>query len=78
MTEGPVDLIAMREIAGLSRADLASKLGLSPTSGRVTISQMEHRGDWLLSRISAYIAALDGTAELVVTLSGIEHRFTVT
>lgn len=75
---GPISLIALREAAGLTRADLAAKLGLAAPSGRVSVAQMESRDDWLLSRLAAYVSALEGSAELIVTVAGEEFRFEVT
>lgn len=73
----PLNLSTVRETVGISRSELAERLGLSPASGRVTVAQMEQREDWLLSRIGAYVAALGGTAELVVRVAGEELRFDV-
>lgn len=73
-----IDLIAIRETAGLSRQNVADQLGLSERSGRVTVAQMEARDDWTLSKLGQYIAAVGGVAELVVTVNGEELRFKVT
>ncbi|OMC55393.1 hypothetical protein A5747_13450 [Mycobacterium sp. IS-836] len=72
-----VDLKAIRTTAGLTPTEMAAQLGLSPRSGRITVSLMEGRDDWLLSSLSAYFKACGAVAELVVTVEGDEFRFTV-
>ena len=56
----------IREAAGLSRRELAELMGFSPANGRISVQQLEQRPDWHLSTLARYIAALGGTAEIVV------------
>lgn len=70
-----IDLKAMRAAAGLSRQEVADELGFSERSGAISVAQMEGRDDWLVSRLTAYIEALGGTAELVVNVNGKRLRF---
>lgn len=72
-----IDLKAIREAAGLSRTELAEWLGLSSRTGRITVSQIEGRDDWLLSSLAAYFKACGATAELVVTVAGEEFTFSI-
>ena len=72
-----VNLVAVRNAAGLGRTELAQRLGLSPRSGRVTVSQIENRDDWLLSSLSAYFKACGAVAELNVTVAGEEFTFPI-
>jgi transcriptional regulator with XRE-family HTH domain len=72
-----VDLKAIRDESGISRADIAKQMGMSATSGRITVAQIEGRQDWLLSTISAYVRANGGTAVLYVNVNGQELEFEV-
>lgn len=72
-----VDLVAIRNAAGISRAELAQRLGLSPRSGRITVSQIENRDDWLLSSLAAYFKACGAVAELTVKVAGEEFSFPI-
>lgn len=70
-----IDLKAVRDAAGLSRAELAERMGMSERSGRVTVAQIEKRSDWLVSSVAAFIAAAGGAAELTVKVNGKELKF---
>lgn len=72
-----VDLKAIREESGLSRQELADRLGMSPRSGRVTVAQIEGRNDWLLSSLAAYFKAAGANARLVVTVDGDSFTFPI-
>lgn len=72
-----VDLVAIRNAAAIGRTELAQRLGLSPRSGRITVSQIENREDWLLSSLSAYFKACGAVAELTVTVAGEEFTFAI-
>ena len=55
------DLKAMRELAGISQAELAKRMG----SLQPEISRAESRGDHRLSTLRAYVTALGGELDVV-------------
>lgn len=61
------DIAAIREVAGLSTAELADGMGLSSYN---IVGQLERRKDWLVSTVAAYVAAAGGTATLTVEVNG--------
>lgn len=76
LEETPViDLKQMRNLAGMSQADVAEALGLR--NGQRTVSQMEARDDWLVSKVAAYVQALGGTAKLTVMVNGEELQYRI-
>ncbi|OBB10718.1 hypothetical protein A5731_22680 [Mycolicibacterium conceptionense] len=60
------DLAAVRQAAGLTQSEMARRLGLSGANGQRTVSQMEARDDWLLSRFLEYVQASGACVELVI------------
>lgn len=78
VTADHVNLESIREAAGMTPYELASRFGYQ--GGREigsTVRQMERRRDFLVSRLAAYIHAAGGTAELLVSVNGQELRFDV-
>lgn len=73
-----VDLRAIRRASGITQRKIAETLGMHRDWGRATVSQMEMRDDWLLSRIASYVQACGGEAELVVHVNGQTLRFNIT
>lgn len=72
-----IDLKSVRSAAGIGPTELAQRLGLSPRSGRITVSQIENRDDWLLSSLAAYFKACGAVAELKVTVNGTEFIWSI-
>ncbi len=63
---GVVGLRDLREVQGLSQADLASRLGIQ----QAAVSKVERRQDLHLDTLSAIITALGGTLEMKVKFPG--------
>jgi len=59
-------LAALREHAGLTQSQMASRLKKS----QAAISKFEGRGDFLLSTIYKYVVAMGGSIDLKITVSG--------
>lgn len=57
----------IRSSAGLTQAQVAENLGLSPSTGQRTVSQIEQRTDWMLSSLVRYIIASGAEAAMTVT-----------
>lgn len=72
-----IDLKAIRRAAEQTPAQTAAHMGFAPPNGRITVAQIEARQDWLLSTISSYIAALGGSAVLVVDVNGQQLQFEI-
>lgn len=68
----------IREAAALRQIDVAHGLGLSATTGKSTVAQLEARRDWLLSSIIAYLKACGASADLTVTVNGATIKFDLT
>ncbi len=70
-----MDPQTIRDAAGLSRAELAQRMGLSDY--RAVFRIEKERSDWLLSTIAAYVQAAGGHADLVVRINGQELPFNI-
>lgn len=70
-----IDLSDMRWAAGLTRDDMAERMGMKGPTRQSTIAQMEARADWHVSTIARYVTALGGKAELVVVIDNQEYRY---
>jgi predicted transcriptional regulator/DNA-binding XRE family transcriptional regulator len=55
----------LRELAGLTQADLAERLGV----GQAFISKVEHRADIQISSLQEYVEALDATLRIEAVFS---------
>lgn len=73
-----INIRSIREAAGMTGTDIARGLGYSENSGRQTVSQLEARNDWLLSKLVDYIRAAGGSAVLTVTLPNEVLEFNLT
>ncbi len=62
----PARLAALRQRAGLTQAELASRLSMSQSD----LSKLERRRDVRLSTLRAYAAALGGRVRVVVEIGG--------
>ena len=65
-----VGLATIRQVAALTQAEVADKLGVGQTS----VSRLEARPDMLLSTLKAYFDAVGAEATLTIRVGGIEHR----
>lgn len=63
---GVVGLRDLREVRGLSQADLAARLGIQ----QAAVSKVERRQDLHLDTLSAIVKALGGTLEMKVKFPG--------
>ena len=63
---GSVDLRDLRQMQGLSQAELAARLGIQ----QAAVSKVERRQDLPLDTLSAIVKALGGTLELKVKFPG--------
>ena len=63
---GVVGLRELREVQGLSQADLAARLGVQ----QAAVSKVERRHDLHLDTLSAIVKALGGTLEMKVKFPG--------
>lgn len=59
-----IELAEIRREAGVTQAEMAARL--STTQG--SVSQLERRGDVLLSTLSQYLDALGAEARITVTI----------
>lgn len=59
-----IELGRIRREAGVTQSDIAARLGITQGS----VSQLERRGDMLLSTLSQYLAALGVEARITVTI----------
>jgi len=60
-----IELSEIRHEAGVTQAEMAARL--STTQG--SVSQLERRGDVLLSTLSEYLTALGAQARITVTIA---------
>ncbi|WP_236734196.1 sigma factor-like helix-turn-helix DNA-binding protein [Mycolicibacter kumamotonensis] len=69
-----IELARIRREAGVTQAEMAARLDITQGS----VSQLEHRGDMLLSTLSEYLAALGAAARITVTIGDrtFEHNLT--
>jgi transcriptional regulator with XRE-family HTH domain len=67
MSEGMIDLYAIRNAGGLTQAELASRLGI----GQASVSVMERRsGMWISTMANFVLAAGADSVEVVVNING--------
>lgn len=59
-----IELSAVRREAGVTQAEMAARLDTTQSS----VSQLERRGDVLLSTLSEYLNALGAKARIMVTV----------
>jgi transcriptional regulator with XRE-family HTH domain len=69
-----IELTQIRREAGVTQAEMAARLDITQGS----VSQLERRGDVLLSTLSQYLAALGAEARITVTIGDrtFEHDLT--
>lgn len=69
-----IDLAAIRREAGITQAEMAARLRTTQGS----VSQLENRGDVLLSTLSEYLGALGADARISVSVGErtFEHDLT--
>lgn len=69
-----IELGRIRREAEVTQAEMAARLGITQGS----VSQLERRGDVLLSTLSQYLAALGAEARITVTIGDrtFEHELT--
>ncbi|MGV0906267.1 helix-turn-helix domain-containing protein [Mycobacterium novum] len=69
-----VELSQIRREAGVTQAEMAARLSITQGS----VSQLERRGDVLLSTLSEYLAALGAEARITVSIGDrtFEHDLT--
>lgn len=60
-----IELSEIRREAGVTQAEMAARLRTTQGS----VSQLEHRGDVLLSTLSEYLNALGAQALITVTIA---------
>lgn len=68
--EHRIGLATIRQVAALTQAEVADKLGVRQTS----VSRLEARPDMLLSTMKAYFDAVGAEAEITIRVGGVEHR----
>ena len=61
-----ISLRALRVALGVTQVDVADEVGVD----QAEVSRMEQRSDVKLSTLRRYVAALGGTAEVLVTVNG--------
>lgn len=59
-----IELGQIRREAGVTQAEMAARLGITQGS----VSQLERRGDVLLSTLSEYLATLGAEAHITVSI----------
>jgi transcriptional regulator with XRE-family HTH domain len=69
-----IELSRIRREAGVTQAEMAARLDITQGS----VSQLERRGDVLLSTLSEYLAALGAEARITVSIGDrtFEHDLT--
>lgn len=65
-----VGLATIRQVAALTQAEVAKKLGVGQTS----VSRLEARPDVLLSTLKAYFDAVGAEATITIRVGDVEHR----
>lgn len=68
--EHRIGLATIRQVAALTQAEVAEKLGVVQTS----VSRMETRGDMLLSTMKSYFDAVGAEATITIRVGGVEHK----
>lgn len=65
-----VGLATIRQVAALTQAEVAEKMGVRQTS----VSRLEARPDILLSTMKAYFDAVGAEAVITIRVGDVEHR----
>jgi predicted XRE-type DNA-binding protein len=65
-----VGLATIRQVAALTQAEVAEKMGIRQTS----VSRLEARPDILLSTMKAYFDAVGAEAVITIKVGDVEHR----
>ena len=65
-----IGLATIRQVAALTQAEVARKMGIRQTS----VSRLEARPDMLLSTLKAYVDAVGAEATIIVRVGEVEHR----
>lgn len=68
--EHRVGLATIRQVARLTQAEVAEKMGIRQTS----VSRLEGRPDMLLSTMKAYFDAVGAEATITIRVGAVEHR----
>ena len=65
-----ITLRGLRELAGISQAELAKRLGVAQSE----VSRLERRKDHYISGLRRYIEALGGELAVVIEVGEISYR----
>ncbi|MCL2849777.1 MAG: XRE family transcriptional regulator [Micrococcales bacterium] len=65
-----IGLATIRQVAALTQAEVAQKLGIRQTS----VSRLEARPDMLLSTLKAYFDAVGAEATITIRVGEVKHR----
>lgn len=68
--EHRIGLATIRQVAALTQAEVAEKMGVRQTS----VSRLEARPDMLLSTMKAYFDAVGAEATITIRVGDVEHR----
>ena len=69
-----IELSAVRREAGVTQAEMAARLDTTQSS----VSQLERRGDVLLSTLSEYLNALGAKARITVAMGDLTFTYDLT
>ncbi|OBB07100.1 transcriptional regulator [Mycolicibacterium fortuitum] len=69
-----IELSAVRREAGVTQAEMAARLDTTQSS----VSQLERRGDVLLSTLSEYLNALGARARITVAMGDLTLTYDLT
>lgn len=68
--EHAIGLATIRQVAALTQAEVARKMGVRQTS----VSRLEARPDMLLSTLKAYFDAVGAEATVTIRIGNVEHK----